>query len=53
MGESPTVIARILGVCRTSLYRGKKMAQADPKRKQPTTITLDPLSFIAGSRCFH
>ena len=30
-GESPTVIARILGVCRTSLYRGKKMAQADPK----------------------
>ena len=30
-GESPTVIARILGVCRTSLYRWKKMAQADPK----------------------
>ena len=27
-GESPTVIARILGVCRTSLYRWKKMAQA-------------------------
>ena len=30
-GESPTVIARILGVCRTLLYRGKKMAQANPK----------------------
>ena len=30
-GESPTVIARILGVCRTSLYRWKWMAQADPK----------------------
>jgi transposase len=30
-GESPTVIARILGVCRPSLYRWKKMAQADPK----------------------
>src|ERR1700712_2599726 len=30
-GESPTVIARILGVCRTSLYRWKKMAQADPE----------------------
>ena len=30
-GESPTVIARILGACRTSLYRRKKMAQADPK----------------------
>jgi transposase len=30
-GESPTVIARILGVCRTSLYRWKKMAQADPR----------------------
>jgi transposase len=29
-GESPTVIARILGVCRTSLYRGKKMARAAP-----------------------
>jgi transposase len=27
-GESPTVIARILGVRRTSLYRWKKMAQA-------------------------
>jgi transposase len=30
-GESPTVIARILGVCRTSLYRWKKMAQANPQ----------------------
>ncbi len=30
-GESPMVIARILGVCRTSLYRWKRMAQADPK----------------------
>jgi transposase len=30
-GESPTVIARILGVCRTSLYRWKKMAQAAPE----------------------
>ena len=29
-GESPTVIARILGVRRTSLYRWKKMAQAAP-----------------------
>ena len=28
-GESPTVIARILGVRRTSLYRWKKMAQAE------------------------
>ena len=27
-GESPTVIARILGVRRTSLYRWKKMARA-------------------------
>ena len=30
-GESPTVIARILGVCRTSLYRWKRMAQAAPE----------------------
>ena len=30
-GESPTVIARILGVRRTSLYRWKKMAQATPE----------------------
>ena len=30
-GESPTVIARILGVCRTSLYRWKKMAQTAPE----------------------
>ena len=30
-GQSPTVIARILGVRRTSLYRWKKMAQATPK----------------------
>src|SRR3954452_7204127 len=30
-GESPAVIARILGVCRTSLYRWKKMAQGDPE----------------------
>jgi transposase len=30
-GESPTVIARILGVCRTSLYRWKKLAQAAPE----------------------
>lgn len=27
-GESPTVIARILGVCRTSLYRWKALARA-------------------------
>jgi transposase len=30
-GESPTVIARILGVRRTSLYRWRKMAQAAPE----------------------
>jgi transposase len=30
-GESPTVIARILGVCRTSLYRWQKMAHAAPE----------------------
>ena len=30
-GESPTVIARILGVRRSSLYRWKKMAQASPE----------------------
>lgn len=30
-GDSPTVIARILGVCRTSLYRWKKMALAAPQ----------------------
>ena len=30
-GESPTLIARILGVCRTSLYRCKKMAEAAPE----------------------
>jgi transposase len=30
-GESPSVIARILGVRRTSLYRWKKMAQAAPE----------------------
>ena len=30
-GESPTVIARILGVCRTSLYRWLKMAQQAPE----------------------
>lgn len=29
-GESPTTIARILGVGRTSLYRWKKMAQVTP-----------------------
>src|SRR3954451_14823713 len=29
-GESPTVVARILGVCRTSLYRWRAMAQASP-----------------------
>ncbi len=29
-GESPTVIARILGVCRTSLYRWLAMAQQAP-----------------------
>ncbi|MCA1695094.1 MAG: winged helix-turn-helix domain-containing protein [Actinobacteria bacterium] len=34
-GESPTVIARILGVCRTSPYRWKKMAQANPKGLAP------------------
>jgi transposase len=30
-GESPTVIARILGVCRTSLYRWLAMAQQAPR----------------------
>src|SRR4051794_30038922 len=30
-GESPTVIARILGVCRTSLYRWLSMAKASPE----------------------
>ena len=34
-GDSPTVIARILGVCRTSLYRWKKMAQAAPQGLAP------------------
>jgi transposase len=29
-GESPTVIARILGVCRTSLYRWLGMAKDSP-----------------------
>ncbi len=29
-GESPTTVARILGVGRTSLYRWKKMAKASP-----------------------
>jgi transposase len=29
-GESPTVIARILGVCRTSLYRWLAIAQQAP-----------------------
>jgi len=31
-GESPTVVARILGVSRTSLYRWKAMAHASPDR---------------------
>jgi transposase len=30
-GESPTVIARILGVCRTSLYRWLAMAKDSPE----------------------
>jgi transposase len=30
-GESPTVIARILGVCRTSLYRWLGMAKESPE----------------------
>jgi len=30
-GESPTVIARILGVCRTSLYRWLGMAEHSPE----------------------
>jgi transposase len=30
-GESPTVIARILGVCRTSLYRWRAMARNSPE----------------------
>jgi transposase len=30
-GESPTVIARILGVCRTSLYRWIGMAKTSPE----------------------
>jgi transposase len=30
-GESPTVIARILGVCRTSLYRWFGMAKESPE----------------------
>jgi transposase len=29
-GESPTVIARILGVCRSSLYRWRAMARSKP-----------------------
>ena len=29
-GEAPTVVARILGVCRTSLYRWRAMAHASP-----------------------
>ena len=29
-GESPTVIARILGVCRSSLYRWRAMARTSP-----------------------
>jgi len=29
-GESPTLVARILGVCRTSLYRWRTMAHASP-----------------------
>src|SRR3954453_23335533 len=30
-GESPTAIARILGVCRTSLYRWLAMAKKSPE----------------------
>ena len=30
-GESPTVVARILGVCRTSLYRWLGMAEKSPE----------------------
>ena len=30
-GESPSVVARILGVRRTSLYRWKRMAQVGPE----------------------
>jgi transposase len=30
-GEPPTVIARILGVCRTSLYRWTALAKQSPK----------------------
>src|SRR3954452_4624231 len=30
-GESPTVIARVLGVCRTSLYRWLGMAKTSPE----------------------
>jgi transposase len=30
-GESPTLIARILGVCRTSLYRWRAMALGSPE----------------------
>jgi transposase len=29
-GESPTVVARILGVCRSSLYRWRAMARTSP-----------------------
>ena len=29
-GESPTVIARILGVCRSSLYRWRALARSTP-----------------------
>jgi transposase len=35
-GESPTVIARILGVCRTSLYRWLAMAEGSPEALDAT-----------------
>ena len=37
-GESPTVIARILGVCRTSLYRWLAMAKQAPRPWPPSPI---------------
>ena len=54
-GESPTAIARILGVCRTSLYRWRAMAQASPDglaakpHPGPTPrLTSDPLRDLEG-----
>ena len=54
-GESPTVVARILGVCRTSLYRWRAMAHASPDglaarpHPGPTPgLTADQLKELVG-----